>query len=255
MQSESIETSAGIVFWKASSSDAYQPPDQRKGVAAPPVADVPDAKLPRVTLPDPQSLGGRQVDLVKLIGERRTLRAYSNAALSLDELGCLLWCTQGVAEYTEGERTLRTVPSAGARHAFETRLLVNNVTDLEPGLYQYCALTHELAGPGADRGTVEDVISGFRNINLIASSAVTFIWVADAYRMTWKFGERGYRYLLLDAGHICQNLYLAAEALGCGACAVGSFDDEELNSALGLDGVTRFVAYAGTVGRKEEGAA
>jgi SagB-type dehydrogenase family enzyme len=73
--------------------------------------------------------------------------------------------------------------------------------------------------------------------------------------MTWKFGERGYRYLLLDAGHICQNLYLAAEALGCGACAVGSFDDGELNSTLGLDGVTRFVAYAGTVGRKEEGAA
>jgi SagB-type dehydrogenase family enzyme len=69
--------------------------------------------------------------------------------------------------------------------------------------------------------------------------------------MTWRYQERGYRYMLLDAGHACQNLYLAAEAIGCGACALGAFDDNLLNRALGLDGESQFVIYAAPVGKKK----
>jgi len=68
--------------------------------------------------------------------------------------------------------------------------------------------------------------------------------------MTWRYGERGYRYLFLDAGHVCQNLYLAAEAIGCGVCAIGAFDDEALNAAFDLDGESLFVIYAATLGRR-----
>jgi SagB-type dehydrogenase family enzyme len=69
--------------------------------------------------------------------------------------------------------------------------------------------------------------------------------------MTYRYGERGYRYLHLDAGHVCQNLYLAAEAIGCGACAIAAFEDDEVNRVLGLDGEHRFAIYLGAVGKKE----
>jgi SagB-type dehydrogenase family enzyme len=68
--------------------------------------------------------------------------------------------------------------------------------------------------------------------------------------MTYRYGERGYRYLHLDAGHVCQNLYLAAEAIGCGACAIAAFEDDEVNRVLGLDGESRFAIYLGAVGKK-----
>jgi SagB-type dehydrogenase family enzyme len=72
-----------------------------------------------------------------------------------------------------------------------------------------------------------------------------------AYRMTWRYGERGYRYLLLDAGHVCQNLYLAAEPIGCGVCAIAAFFDDKLNAALGLDGEKQFAVYLATVGKRK----
>jgi SagB-type dehydrogenase family enzyme len=68
--------------------------------------------------------------------------------------------------------------------------------------------------------------------------------------MTWRYGERGYRYLHLDAGHVCQNLYLTAEVIGCGVCAMAAFDDAQLNAVLGLDGERQFAIYAASVGKK-----
>ncbi len=79
---------------------------------------------------------------------------------------------------------------------------------------------------------------------------MTFAWTVDSYRMTWRYGERGYRYLHLDAGHVCQNLYLAAESVDCGVCAIAAFDDEAANRLLGLDGEEQFVIYFATVGKK-----
>jgi SagB-type dehydrogenase family enzyme len=85
---------------------------------------------------------------------------------------------------------------------------------------------------------------------MVKKSAVTFIWVAVPYRMTWRYGERGYRYLLLDAGHVCQNLYLAAENISSGVCAIAAYHDAMFNELLGLDGENQFVIYLGTVGKK-----
>jgi SagB-type dehydrogenase family enzyme len=84
---------------------------------------------------------------------------------------------------------------------------------------------------------------------LIQTSAATFIWTAVAARMTWRYGDRGYRYIHLDAGHVGQNLYLGVLAVNCKVCTSAAFNDDDLNRALKLDGVEHFAVYSGSVGR------
>jgi len=156
----------------------------------------------------------------------------------------------GVRQAVDGTFTLRTVPSAGARHALETYLPVNRVEDVPPGLYRYLALEHRLAEESRDPGIKRRVAAGCLNQPHILANAVTFLWTAVPDRMTWRYGERGYRYLHLDAGHVCQNLYLAASGVGCGVCAIAAFDDAAMNRLLGIDGERQFPIYAATVGKK-----
>ena len=245
-----MSKSVGADFWLGTQYEHMAPPPQASGVPAPPVVLAADQGAPVVSLPDPRAWSPPPLNLHALVTSRRTHRAYKADPLGIAELSWLLWCAQGVEKTMDDGRTMRTVPSAGARHAFETFLLVNAVDTLEPGLYRFIAPTHQLARRAADADRIEALTDAFRNVNLVRLSAVVFIWVAVAPRMTWKFGERGYRYLLLDAGHACQNLYLSAEAIGCGTCAIGAFNDADMNAALGLDGVNQFVTYAASTGRK-----
>lgn len=94
------------------------------------------------------------------------------------------------------------------------------------------------------------VAAGCLNQQHILKSAVTFLWTAVPDRMTWRYGERGYRYLHLDAGHVCQNLYLAALSVGCGVCAIAAFDDAAMNRLLGIGGEEQFLIYVAMVGKK-----
>ena len=75
--------------------------------------------------------------------------------------------------------------------------------------------------------------------------------MADSKRMRWRYGERGVRFIHLDAGHVCQNLYLAAEAINSGVCAIAAFDDIEVNTLLNIDGESVFTTYIATVGKKK----
>ncbi len=206
---------------------------------------------PRISLPSLQAstLGGSP--LREMIETRRSLRSYVETALTVEALSYLLWCTQGMKPESTEKYTLRTVPSAGARHAFETLLLIHRVDGLAPGLYQYDAAHHELIHWDAMGDPTEAFMAACHNQPFIGTSAVTFVWVAIWERMAWRYGERSLRYLHLDAGHICQNLHLSAESIGAGACAVGAFDDDQLNGLLGLDGVERFVTYLAGVGKRE----
>jgi SagB-type dehydrogenase family enzyme len=86
---------------------------------------------------------------------------------------------------------------------------------------------------------------------MITTSAVSIFWAADIARMSYRYGERGYRYIHLDAGHVCQNLYLAAQNRGCGVCAIAAFEDDLTNAALGLDGEREFVVYIAALGKKK----
>lgn len=247
-----MDHSRSVVGLKFMEDTKYQhlgQSDQARGLPQPPLEQpaAPDRRT--IALTRREELAVPPLDLTTAIAERFSLRAYSAEPLQLDELAYLLWATQGVRRLTETS-TLRTVPSAGARHAFETYVLANNVTGLEPGLYRYCALAHRLVEHrlGAELGP--ELARACLNQRFVATSAVTFFYSASVYRMFYRYGERGYRYLHLDAGHVVQNLYLAAQVVGAGCCAIGAYNDDAVNGLLGLDGAEEFVVYAATVGKR-----
>jgi len=226
--------------------------DQEKGLPQPPLELPPDPGKPLIALPLPATLDIPPVDLRTAIERRRSIRAFAREPLSLAELSFLLWCTQGVQQTTGSYWTMRTVPSAGSRHAFETYPLINNVEGLEPGLYRFLASFHGLQQVDMDPTIAQQITSACFDQQFLLRNNVTFIWTAVPYRMTWRYGERGYRDLHLDAGHVCQNLYLAAEAVGCGVCAVAAFEDDLMNGILGIDGDDQFVIYLAAVGKRTE---
>lgn len=223
---------------------------QRQGVPQPALELSYDPTAELIALPDPETLPAYPMDLRRAIDQRCTLRRYQDQALSQEELSFLVWTTQGVKSVTNRPVTLRTVPSAGARHAFETYLVINRVEGIKPGLYRYISLEHALLPIDMNEEIAEKVAEACLQQNQVTKSAVTFIWVAVTERMYWRYGERGYRYLHLDAGHVCQNLYLAAEAIQSGVCAMAAFDDDQLNAVLHLDGQEMWVIYCAALGKR-----
>ena len=202
-----------------------------------------------IPLPEVELLPDRQVDFLEMIELRASVRSYKDEPLTLKELAFLLWTTQGVKMPTANGGSMRTVPSAGARHAFETYLYVQRVEGLKPGFYRYLAFEHMLLPLHLDDAAAETFRSAFRAKGAVEQSAVTFVWAANIARLTYIFGKRAYRYAFLDAGHVCENLYLAAWTLGAGCCAMGAFDDAAVDGVLGLDGEEEFAIYAATVGK------
>lgn len=245
-----MEKTPGQQYMEDSQYAHMGPSEQEQGLPQPPLVLDYSGPGPILDLPKPDSLSFGQVPLIDMINQRKTLRKYSGKPLTCEELSYLLWTTQGVKSRTARPVTLRTVPSAGARHAFETYVLVNQVEGLQPGLYHFLALEHQLGVLTLDSAVSEQITEACLKQEQVRSSAATFIWVAVAARMRWRYGERGYRYMHLDAGHVCQNLYLAAESVGCGVCAIAAFDDNALNQALGLDGIEQFVIYLGSLGKR-----
>ncbi|SMD14781.1 SagB/ThcOx family dehydrogenase [Sporomusa malonica] len=224
--------------------------DQAKGLPYPPVELECSGTDCALDLPDPKGFNPADISVTDAISQRVSVRKYADKPLTLHELSYLLWCTQGVKSIKSHLATFRNVPSAGARHAFETYLLVNHVTGLIPGLYRFLAVDHQLVRMEAPDNIGDIITEACIKQKFVQTSAVTFIWTAATYRMTYRYGQRGYRYLHLDAGHVCQNLYLAAEAIDSGVCAIAAFDDDKLNQALHIDGHEQFAIYVATLGKK-----
>jgi len=245
-----IMNSIGQQFLNQTKHSNLDPSDQYLGKPQPPIQLKFDENQPVIKLTKPSQIINESVDVRKIIEQRKSIRNYSQVPLTVDQLSYLLWCTQGVKEIIQGTATIRNVPSAGARHALETYLLINNVDGITPGLYRFLVLEHSLIPVLLDKDIADKITKACLNQNFVKSSAVTFIWIAVPYRMNWRYGERGYRYLYLDAGHVCQNLYLSAEVINCGTCAIAAFLDDEMNQILGLDGKEAFVIYLATVGTK-----
>ena len=243
---------AGHDFMEKTKYRYLPPSDQERGLPQPPLEVPPDPGRKFVGLPLPETIRISPLDVRTAIENRRSIRAYIHKPLSLPELAFLLWCTQGVQRVSGTSATFRTVPSAGARHSFETFLLANDVRGLEPGLYRYLALSHRLQQLDTDPVLPHRITAACFDQQFILRCGVVFLWTAVPYRMTWRYGERGYRDLHLDAGHVCQNLYLAAGAVGCGACAIAAFDDDAMHTILGINGTDHFLVYLATVGKTGE---
>ncbi len=224
--------------------------DQDKGIEQPPIELEYDKEHKLIDLPNPKDIELGNVKLIDAIEKRKSLRKYSDKPLTMEELSYLLWTSQGVKEVRTVPITRRTVPSAGSRHALETYLLINNVKGLKPGVYRFIATKHKLIEVNLKEDNADKITEACLKQKFIKTSAVTFIWIAVPYRMKWRYGERAYRYLHLDAGHVCQNLYLSAEGIDCGACAIAAYNDDSINEILGLDGKNKFVIYISTVGKK-----
>lgn len=227
--------------------------DQKKGIAAPPPQKPypPDAVLLDLTPPGKLNVG--RMPLAEAIKKRRSHRQFALAALTLEEVSFLLWATQGVERVIGQDggkvvRTLRTAPSAGARHPFETYLLANDVTGLARGLYRYLPLDHKLLLL-SQAPDVVDVVHEASRGQFVKDAGVTFIWTAMPYRTEWRYAELSYKVIAIDAGHVCQNLYLAATAIGAGTCAIGAYDQAKSDAALGVDGNDEFTIYMAPVGK------
>ena len=240
---------AGFEFMERTRYRYLGPSRQQQGEPQPPLQAL-LAQGRATALPPIAEVAGGEMGLRKAIEHRRSLREYSELPLTLEELSFLLWSTQGVREILAERATFRMVPSAGARHAFETVVLASRVDGTPTGLHQYDALEHRMIEMPSPSDAVDRLTTACHRQEIVRRCAAVFIWVADSVRMTWRYGERGFRYMHLDAGHVCQNLYLAAESVGAGICAIGAFEDDEVNRLLGLEAPERFAIYIATVGKR-----
>ena len=186
----------------------------------------------------------------RYIPDSRSIRRYAHTPLSLEELAFLLWATQGVTERHGDEATFRPVPSAGARHAFETYLYCRRVETLEEGIYRYLPLEHRLLFEFTEPDLAARISEACLGQRFVGQGAVTFFWSVIPYRMEWRYGPAAHRVLPMDVGHVCQNLYFSAEAIGAGACAVAAYDQEALDALLHLNGEEEFVIYLAPVGKR-----
>jgi len=230
----------------------YEPTaDAQKGVYRPDAVNPYFGDI--ISLPAVGVIPKPDMSLWQAIEQRRSLRTYSEEAMTQDELSFLLWATQWVRDFRSNEKVevaFRNVPSAGARHPFETYLLINKVEGIKPGIYYYHPIKHGLALFKAGSEWSDIVCAASFDQEMVKNSAVTFIWVAIPNRTAFRYSQRGYRYLYIDAGHVGQNLHLAAEAIGAGACMIGAYYDEGMDEILSLDGKDAFVIYMASLGKK-----
>lgn len=196
--------------------------------------------------------------LFELLKARESCRENADVQIPLKELSFLLWATQGIRHFAGRFRqvTFRNVPSAGSRHPFETYLFVKNVEGLRQGIYHYLPESHELEVWEEKSDYEEELKEALNGQAFAASAPVTFVWSVIPYRTEWRYGLQSHKYMLIDAGHMCENLYLACEAVGCGACAIGSYNQELLDELLGFapgpsaEMDYEFAVYAAPVGKR-----
>jgi SagB-type dehydrogenase family enzyme len=167
----------------------------------------------------------------------------------VEELSFLLWATQGIRQVANASTAFRTVPSAGCRHALETYICALNVTGLETGIYRYLPVEHQLLAVLREEGIAGRLTAATLGQSFVATAPVTFIWTTIPYRMEWRYATAAHKVIALDAGHVCQNLYLAAAAIGCGTCSVAAYHQELMDELLGVDGDDEFTLYLAPVGK------
>ena len=198
----------------------------------------------RIKLPLPRI--EHEIFLDYAFKKRQSVRLYTGAALKLEQLSYLLWASTGIQRMEHGYE-YRTAPSAGALYPVETYVIANNIDRAEKGVYHYGIKDHLL----------EEIRLGDYSSQIAAAAlgqqvcgqaAAVFIWTAIFERSKAKYGQRAYRYIYLDAGHIAENLVLAAVSLGLGSCPIAALYDAEINAIIDVDGEEESVLYMVAVG-------
>ena len=202
-----------------------------------------------ISLPAIDQIETPENSLKELLNKRRSRRKYNTSSLSIDELSYLLWATQGLSE---DNIRLRTVPSGGAVHPFETYLYISRVKNMKKGLYRYLPDKHSLILLKEIENGKRDIIAAANGQKFVGKAAVVFLWTVIPKRGEWKYGILSHKLAALDAGHLCENLYLAVEDIKAGMCAVDAYDQKTADKFLEVDGESEFVIYMATVGKVDE---
>lgn len=226
--------------------------DQQQRMPAPALEQPYPDGAALIALPAPDTFKMGDMPVREAIAQRQSHRRYTDAPLTLQELAYLAWAAQGVHGVWRGGVALRrTVPSAGARHPFETYLVVHRVDGLGVGLYRYLSLGHQLVLLRQDAALPAQAAAACHDQGFVATAAVTFVWTAIPYRTEWRYALMTPKLVNLDAGHVCENLYLAAGSIGAGVCAIAAYNQAEMDALLGVDGEDEFAIYVAPVGKVE----
>jgi SagB-type dehydrogenase family enzyme len=224
--------------------------DQYQGKAPPPIQKPPSQAQKRIDLiPQDKWQSVSDIALVTAINNRRSHRVYKPEPLSLEELSFLLWVTQGIQRQVGHATAYRTIPSAGCRHALETYLCVLNIEELKPGIYRYLPLEHQLVLEHTAENLGEKIVTAALGQPFLGKAPVTFIWTTVPSRMEWRYDIAAHKVIAIDAGHVCQNLYLACEAISAGTCAIGAYHQDIMDNLLGVNGTEEFTIYLAPVGK------
>ena len=231
----------------AFAEDLYES-DQEKKVAQPPLTKA--ATSDRIiSLTREFEAAVQEANYLTLLQERKSHRIYQDESLTPEQLSFLLWSTQGVkAIRGNNYATIRPVPSGGGRHAFETYLAIFKVIGFESGIYHYLPLEHALEFVAAAENLENKVSDSLCEQQWAGKAAAVFFYSAIPYRSEWRYGLEAHKLMLLDAGHVVQNLYLSCQAIGAGTCAIAAFDQAKADGLLNLDGDNEYVIYAAPVG-------
>ncbi len=244
-------------FLRGTLSDWRIDTDDRRGKEAPPAQKPYSADAKRLDLIAPAEFKVGTISVKDAVCNRRSRRDYTPAPFSLEELSYLLWATQGLFKTGQDEKgkpvQFKTVPSGGARHPFETYLLINRVAGVAPGIYRYLPQEHQLLLIKEDATFDKQIMASCYGQAFIGSSAAVFVWAAIPARTEWHYGSIAQKLIAIEAGHLCQNLYLAAESIHSGVCAVMGYDQARMDGLLGLDGKEEFVIYLAATGKVEPG--
>jgi SagB-type dehydrogenase family enzyme len=180
-----------------------------------------------ISLPKPRLKG--EISVEEALLKRRSIRKYRDESLNLEEVSQLLWSAQGLTTHW-GERT---APSAGATYPLEIYLVAGDVKGIESGLYHYNFSEHSLILIKEEDLRYKLTYAALGQ-DMITRAPITIVICAEFKRTTRRYGERGFRYVLMEVGHVGQNIHLQAEALGLGTVVIGAFYDEQVKSILGV---------------------
>jgi SagB-type dehydrogenase family enzyme len=186
------------------------------------------APMTEIPLPDPVKTGRTSVE--EALQLRRSVRSYSRDPITLQELSQLLWAAQGITD----PAGYRTAPSAGALYPLELTVAVARVEDLDPGIYRYLPLDHAL-NRLATGNVTNALFRAALSQSAVRDAAAVIVISAVPARTTGKYGQRGMRYVYMEAGHAGQNIYLQAESLNIGTVSIGAFDDGEVGRIMNLE--------------------
>ncbi|WP_068621416.1 SagB/ThcOx family dehydrogenase [Paenibacillus tuaregi] len=228
--------------------------DKIKGLPKPLTVKPYSSSSIMIDLPECNEDVVKKHNIYDCIKDRRSTRFYSEESLRLEELSYLLWATQGITSTTKTGLTLRTVPCSGATHTFETYLFIMRVEGICQGIYRYLPVEHKLLFM-SELDEIDQKIDAITLDqpfvpNFTKKAAVMFAWSTIPYRSEWKYDISAHKKILIDIGHVSQNLYLASESIDAGACAIGIYDQKLIDEVLGLDGDEEFILFLGAVGKK-----